>query len=77
MPPTPPVVLTHRWSFNEPANSTQFVDSVLGVTNGIVHGGARIDGNGNLVLAGLNQNTNYADIASLFAHEHQLFCGDI
>jgi hypothetical protein len=61
-PPTPPVILTHRWSFNEPANSTQFVDSVLGVTNGIVHGAARIDGNGNLVLAGLNQNTNYAEL---------------
>jgi len=42
----PPVVLTHRWGFNEPANSTQFIDSVLGVTNGIIHGGARIDGNG-------------------------------
>jgi hypothetical protein len=61
-PPTPPVVLTHRWSFNEPTNSTQFVDSVLGVTNGIVHGSARIDGNGNLVLSGLNQQTNYAEL---------------
>ncbi|HAO80360.1 MAG TPA: hypothetical protein DCQ92_15605 [Verrucomicrobia subdivision 3 bacterium] len=61
-PLTPSVVLTHRWSFNEPANSTQFVDSVLGVTNGIIHGGARIDGNGNLVLGGLNQNTNYAEL---------------
>jgi hypothetical protein len=60
--PTPPVVLTHRWSFNEAANSTQFVDSVLGVTNGIIHGGARIDGDGNLVLAGLNQQTNYAQL---------------
>jgi hypothetical protein len=58
--PTPPVVLTHRWSFNEPANSTRFVDSVLGVTNGIVYGSARIDGQGNLVLDGLNQQTNYA-----------------
>ena len=61
-PPISPVRLTHRWSFNEPANSTQFVDSVLGVTNGIVHGGARIDGNGNLVLGGLNQTTNYAEL---------------
>jgi len=61
-PPTPPMVLTHRWSFNESVNSTQFVDSVLGVTNGIIHGGACIDGNGNLVLAGLNQKTNYAQL---------------
>ena len=61
-PPTPPMVLTHRWSFNESVNSTQFIDSVLGVTNGIIHGGARIDGNGNLVLAGLNQKTNYAQL---------------
>jgi hypothetical protein len=61
-PPTPPVVLTHRWNFNEAASSTQFVDSVLGVTNGIVRGGARIDGNGNLVLGGLNQQTNYAEL---------------
>jgi len=61
-PPTPSVVLTHRWSFNEPVNSTQFVDSLPGVTNGIIHGGARIDGNGNLVLAGLNQKTNYAEL---------------
>ena len=61
-PLTPSVVLIHRWSFNEPANSIQFVDSVLGVTNGIIHGGARIDGNGNLVLAGLNQKTNYATL---------------
>lgn len=61
-PPTPPVVLTHRWSFNEPANTTQFVDSVLGATNGMVHGAAQIDGHGNLVLAGLNQQTNYAEL---------------
>ncbi|MDR3459712.1 MAG: DUF1080 domain-containing protein [Verrucomicrobiae bacterium] len=61
-PPASPVALTHRWSFNEPANSTQFVDSVPGVTNGIIHGGARIDGNGNLVLGGLNQKTNYAEL---------------
>jgi hypothetical protein len=61
-PLTPPVVLTHRWSFNESVNSTQFIDSVLGVTNGIIQGGARIDGNGNLVLAGLNQKTNYAQL---------------
>ncbi len=61
-PLTPSVRLTHRWDFNEPANSTLFVDSVLDVTNGIVHGGARIDGNGNLVLAGLNQKTNYAEL---------------
>ena len=61
-PPVPPVVLTHRWSFNEPANSTQFVDSVLGVTNGIVHGNAQIDGNGNLVLGGMNQQTNYVEL---------------
>lgn len=61
-PPAPPVVLTHRWSFNESVNSTQFVDSVLGVTNGIVHGGAQIDGYGNLVLGGLNQKTNYAEL---------------
>jgi hypothetical protein len=61
-PPTPPVVLTHRWSFNEPADSTRFVDSALGATNGIIHGGARIDGNGNLVLAGLNEKTNYAEL---------------
>jgi hypothetical protein len=60
--PTPPVVLTHRWSFNEPVNSTQFIDSVLGVTNGLIHGGARIDGNGNLVLGGMNQQTNYAQL---------------
>lgn len=60
--PTPPVILTHRWSFNEPANSTQFVDSVPGITNGIIHGAASIDGNGNLVLAGLNQKTNYAEL---------------
>ena len=59
---TLPVVLTHRWSFNESVNSTQFVDSVLGVTNGIVHGSARIDGNGNLVLGGMNQQTNYAEL---------------
>ena len=62
LPPTPPVVLRHRWSFNEPADSTQFVDSALDATNGIIHGGARIDGNGNLVLAGLNQKTNYAEL---------------
>jgi hypothetical protein len=61
-PLTPPVLLTHRWSFNEPANSTQFVDSELRVTNGIIHGDARIDGNGNLVLARLNQKTNYAEL---------------
>ncbi len=61
-PPASPVLLTHRWSFNEPANSTQFVDSVLGVTNGIVHGAAQIDGHGNLVLSGLNQQTNYAEL---------------
>jgi hypothetical protein len=61
-PPAPPVVLTHRWSFNEPANSRQFVDSVLGVTNGTVQGSARIDGHGNLVLGGLNQQTNYAEL---------------
>ena len=60
--PVPPVVLTHRWSFNEPSNATQFVDSVLGVTNGLVHGSARIDGKGNLVLGGMNQQTNYAEL---------------
>jgi hypothetical protein len=60
--PIPPVVLTHRWSFNEPANSTQFVDSVAGLTNGLVHGAARLDGNGNLVLGGMNQQTNYAEL---------------
>jgi hypothetical protein len=61
-PAVPPIVLTHRWSFDEPAGSAQFVDSVLGVTNGIVHGAARIDGNGNLVLPGLSQRTNYAEL---------------
>ncbi len=61
-PPAAPIILTHRWSFNEPVGFTQFIDSVLGVTNGIVHGGAQIDGDGNLVLGGLNQQTNYAEL---------------
>jgi hypothetical protein len=61
-PAPPPAVLTHRWSFNEPAGATSFVDSVLGSANGILHGAARLDGNGNLVLPGLNQNANYAEL---------------
>lgn len=52
----------HRWSFNEPAGATNFVDSALGVTNGVLHGAASLDGSGNLVLPGLGQNDNYAEL---------------
>jgi hypothetical protein len=57
-----PAVLTHRWSFNEPAGATGFLDSVTGATNGIIHGSASIDGNGNLVLPGSSQTANYAEL---------------
>jgi hypothetical protein len=55
-------MLTHRWSFNEPAGATNFVDSVSGATNGFLHGAASLDGQGNLVLPGLGENGNYAEL---------------
>ncbi len=60
----PPAVLTHRWSFAGTSNATLFVDSVPGITNGWLHGAAHLDGNGCLVLPGLNQKTNYAELSS-------------
>jgi len=43
VPPPTHRCLTHRWSFNELANSYSVVDSGAGVTNGITHGGASVD----------------------------------
>jgi hypothetical protein len=53
-------VLTHRYSFNEAAGATTFVDSV-GTANGTVYGTASFDGSGNLVLAG-GSGDNYAEL---------------
>jgi len=57
-----PVVLTHRYEFNEPAGSTTFLDSV-GTANGTVNGSAHLDGN-NLVLPGGTSpnNNNYGSL---------------
>jgi hypothetical protein len=59
-----PLVLTHRYSFNESAGSTTFTDSV-GNADGTVFGTASLDGNGHLVLPGgdggnSTNNDNYA-----------------
>ena len=52
-PQTAAQTLSHRYSFNDPAGSTTFADSVGSSTwNGTLQGGAVLDGN-NLVLDGL------------------------
>ncbi|MGO8678859.1 MAG: LamG-like jellyroll fold domain-containing protein [Limisphaerales bacterium] len=59
-----PLTLTHRYSFNESAGSTNFVDSIGGA-DGTVFGAASLDGAGHLVLPGGDggnsvTNDNYA-----------------
>jgi hypothetical protein len=60
-------VLTHRYSFNEPAGSRTFADSV-GSADGTVIGTASLDGSGHLVLpgggGGNSTNDNYAELPS-------------
>ena len=57
-----PVTLTHRYEFNEPANSMTFTD-IVGSANGTVNGSAYLDGN-NLVLPGgaSPNNNNYGSL---------------
>jgi hypothetical protein len=56
--PPPPATLTHRYSFQGAAGSTIITDSVGG-QNGTFSGSAGgLDGNGNLVLDGVNEYVN-------------------
>lgn len=59
-----PVIMTHRYEFNEPADSTTFTD-IVGTANGTVNGSAYLDGN-HLVLPGGSSpnNNNYGSLPS-------------
>ena len=53
----PPLVLTHRYEFKEPAGSLTFTDSV-GSANGTVNGSASLNGNSLLLPGGSSPNNN-------------------
>lgn len=56
-----PATLTHRYNFDEPAQSTAFSDSV-GTAHGSVIGTANLDGTGRLVLPGGEAGANHAEL---------------
>jgi hypothetical protein len=52
-----PLILTHRYEFNEPAGSITFTDSV-GAANGTVMGSASLNGNSLVLPGGSSPNNN-------------------